>query len=71
MPINRTEKKVALALVGKRITVVEVRPDRTVHLTIEGGIEAAVMRDPEGNGPGALHVMIPELGPVTRVIGGE
>ena len=49
--------KAALAtLVGKTISAALLSDDGTVELQFEDGTLAHVMSDPEGNGPGSLHV---------------
>ena len=65
------ESKAAAALVGRTIDMVEVGPDGEPILFLSGGLQVVVMRDPEGNGPGSLHIAGPGPGDPFRVVGGE
>ena len=50
------ERAVLARLVGQRITGAEVGPDGTLNITLGNGEMCVLHSDPEGNGPGALHV---------------
>jgi hypothetical protein len=54
----RSEREAAAmgTMAGRTVELVEIDEDGTAQIVFRGGLVVAVLCDPEGNGPGSLHV---------------
>ena len=67
---ERRERALADSLVGGRISGVIYDSEHTAHIVLSDGRALVVMCDPEGNGPGALHIYR-EPGAFAGIVGGR
>lgn len=69
------ETALAASLVGRTVAQAFIDGDRAACLVLDDGRALLVMSDPEGNGPGALHVYGAETAeadaPFLGILGGS
>lgn len=63
---NEGERRALEMLRGARIAEASIDPTGALMLLLANGWTLFAMRDPEGNGPGAAHLMPPPEGRSTR-----
>lgn len=68
---ERRERALADGLVGRKVLAILFdHEDRAPYIVLDDGRALVVMSDPEGNGPGALHVYA-KPGEFSGVVGGR
>lgn len=66
------DRDAAARIVGRTVADVFLGPERTVYLILDDGTAVVCMCDPEGNGPGALHLFAkPPSGTFLGIVGGR